>query len=539
MINISKTISGVAVNFSNQWKNKPLIYLSLLILLFLLFFVIRLYKIDAPITGKHSWNQISAASMTKHIFLDPKTIFKTKVDNISLKNLDGYYIQEFPLYQSIVASTYFLFGQKEWLGRLISILFSLILAIYLYRLAVHIYGRGVGFISLFILTFSPLCWYYSRTFMTDMAMLASMIAGFYHFYLWLNGEKYKKHQDNKQTRTINFHFFGALFWTSLAGLFKPFGMFIGVAYLLVILFQNISILANWRIYFLGFFSLLLPIAWILYALQLTDVQNEFLTANQIKKTELIFSLSFYQNMFFNRIKMILGFGIEPFLWGGLFFVLLQNWKTHLVALSFLIYAFIYLLLISNGNNVHEYYQILFIPGLTFVTAIGIYSFLSWGKDKKKSFFKLMIVLFCLSLFTINSIFTKSKELGRYDFFKSNKNQYTVGNALKSYIHTSYHVSQNDKVLYVGGGHNATIYYTGLQGIKFSNGKAISQFPSLEDLYKHTKYDVKWFIINIKKKDLERDSDRLNRIKLYSQNYKTIWEGEDPEFLSKIYYLLKE
>ena len=416
-----------------------------LLSLLIVFLLIRLYHIDGPIVDRHSWNQISAASMAKYISQDWKFIIYPTVDVFtSPSNPNRTYAQEFPLYHIPIAIIYKLTGVSEWPGRLISIIFGMIGLWYCYLISLHIFSEKIALLTLFFAGFSSLNWFYNRAVMCDTSMVTAMTAGSYHFYLWL--------EENARRQ-----YWYSLSWTAAAGLFKPFGLIIGVIFLsLIILRKEFYRLFEFRTYFFALTACLPTIVWVIHAMNLPDGISEFTdwnSMNQILHPELLLSLDFYNRIIL--VRLVDGL-LSP--WAGVFCVIgiasirLKDIRYHLPT-SWLIACFVYTIIVQNGNYVHEYYQLPFIPGLAIFAAIGVVRFWHWQywNEEKKTY--IILLLLSLSLLH-NTIYAKR-------YFQYDIGSYNTG---KKISELSQH--KNDKVLAFDVGSNKwnqLIYYSGLTG----------------------------------------------------------------------------
>lgn len=88
----------------------------------LLGLTLRLYGINLPMVESHQVRQAQTAMMTRNLYEDHLDISHTRLDFFG--NVPGYIIMEFPLMHGITALLYIFFGVHEFLGRLVSIAFS-------------------------------------------------------------------------------------------------------------------------------------------------------------------------------------------------------------------------------------------------------------------------------------------------------------------------------------------------------------------------------------------------------------------------------
>ncbi len=88
----------------------------------LLFFVIRLFNINAPIFDSHHWRQSDGYAIARNFFEIDANIFFPRVDHAG--NLTGIMGSEFPIMNYLVFGLYKLFGVDWWQGRLLNLVVS-------------------------------------------------------------------------------------------------------------------------------------------------------------------------------------------------------------------------------------------------------------------------------------------------------------------------------------------------------------------------------------------------------------------------------
>src|SRR5690606_8497833 len=112
--------------------NKLLI--SILLPLFFIFgFVIRLYGFTSPLADWHSWRQVDTSSVSRNFVQNGFDLLHPTYHDLSnvpsgKDNPQGYRFVEFPIYNTLQAGGYIVFGiftLEQW-GRLVTILASLI-----------------------------------------------------------------------------------------------------------------------------------------------------------------------------------------------------------------------------------------------------------------------------------------------------------------------------------------------------------------------------------------------------------------------------
>lgn len=462
--------------------------------LLLILFVLRLYHINAPIVDHHSWNQISAASMAKHLYYDWSTFFRPTVDLYTFpESTSSVYAQEMPLYHLPIALSYHLFGITEWPGRLVSIIYGMIGLWYWFLLTRRIFSENIALLTLVVAGFSPLNWYYHQAIMTDNSMVTAMIIGFYYFYLWLeenNTEKYLWY---------------SLVWTALGGLFKTYALVIGIGYLLLILLRKeYHLLKSPKLYLFGILAWLPSIFWIAHAQSLAEGRSEFSNINAILHPELLGNWSFYQRIIFARlIDQLLTPWMALFCLIGLFHSRFE--KKYHPPLAWLGSCLIYLAIVQRGNYVHDYYQLPFVPGLALFAAIGINQVWHW-KKLKMLYRKLWLGSFLFLFLLQSSIYT-------YNHARSDIGSYQTG---KKIAELSQSADQKVLAFDIGANkRNQLIYYSNHKGWYTSD-------LDINQLEQYRNHGGAWLGVNLLQETHFKKYEPL--LRQIEQKYPKIWEN---------------
>ncbi len=133
------------------------------------------------------WRQADTASIARHFYLNGFNILYPQI--YWGGNGPGYVETEFQLYPFIVALLYYLFGEHLWLGKLVSLLFSLGTMYFVYLIARDVLKIGAATWTFGFLAFSPLFVRFSSAFMPEGALLFCFAGGLYFFSSWLEKEE--------------------------------------------------------------------------------------------------------------------------------------------------------------------------------------------------------------------------------------------------------------------------------------------------------------------------------------------------------------
>lgn len=158
------------------------------VILAMVFLSLRLYRIDQPLVEMHNVRQTQTAMIARNLLEDNFNLLYTRVDWWG--NQPGYVVLEFPLYQAIVAVVWKAFGIHDIFGRLVTLVFSIVCAIYLYKIAEKLLSETVAYWSVFFFAICPLSIFMSRAMMINMTSLSLSLVGFYYWLKWSDSKKY-------------------------------------------------------------------------------------------------------------------------------------------------------------------------------------------------------------------------------------------------------------------------------------------------------------------------------------------------------------
>jgi hypothetical protein len=367
--------------------------------LLLLALILRLYKINIPLTDHHSWRQVDTAAVARNFVKDGFDLFHPKYDDLSniqsgKYNPQGYRFVEFPIYNAIFA---FLYKKipilpLEIYGRLVTIFFSLILILVIYYLVLKEEGRLTAFLSSLIFSVMPFFVFYSRVILPEMTALSLAFLSFLSLYLY------------SKNLSIIYYLLSIIF-LSLSLLIKPTTIFFFLPLIYIFykkfglnLFKKVRFyfyfllsftpLVLWRVWMMKFPQGIPSSEWLLFQVNTYQgLQNIF------------FRPAFFRWIFEERIlNLILGGYLVVFFIIGL----LKKPKGSCLLFWITIASLIYLFTFQGGNVQHDYYQILILPVLAIFTGVGINFFLT----EKRIFFNLLLnILFIIVLLGFSWFFS--------------------------------------------------------------------------------------------------------------------------------------
>jgi 4-amino-4-deoxy-L-arabinose transferase-like glycosyltransferase len=332
----------------------------LIYLILFLSILLRLYHINFPVSGWHSWRQSDTASIAKNFYYNGHNIFYPQINWGG--STTGYVESEFQLYPFIVSLLYFLFGVTDMWGRLLSVIFSLFTVYGLYLLVRKTISERVALWSAFLYVVIPLNIFYSRAFMPESMMLMCIVFGIYFFVKWVEDDKWKN------------LIYSALF-ISLSILLKIPTLYIGLP-IFFLAFQKYrwKVISNFSLWVYVLMILIPVILWYWHAHNLflqTGLSFGIWGFGEDKwgNFKLLISPEFYNAVFFKSIaeRHLTWAGFVPFI-AGLF--IKKEGKHEKLYDYWLISVLIYFLIVAGGNKSHEYYQLPFIlPAVVFAAKV--------------------------------------------------------------------------------------------------------------------------------------------------------------------------
>lgn len=182
---------------------------------------VRLPLLFSPLTsyGTDAWRQADTASIAYHFYVNGYRILYPQI--FWGGSGPGYVETEFQLYPFIVSILFYFLGENYWLGRLVSLLFSVLTWVLFYSLAQKILGKTSAALgALFVLVFSPLYLRYSVAFMPEATVMFFYVAALLSYVTWIS--------TSKPAILIISSIF-----TALAILVKPTSVNIGLIFLLL------------------------------------------------------------------------------------------------------------------------------------------------------------------------------------------------------------------------------------------------------------------------------------------------------------------
>lgn len=328
------------------------------VLVFIITFLPRLYRINNPVADWHSWRQADTAAVARNFVKDGFNLLYPQSDSFlalndqGLANPNRYFINEFPLYNAIVAGVYKLWGINETYARLVSVVFSSLGAVALYLLVLKLFGPKIALTAGLFYALNPYNIYYGRVIMPDPIFVSLGLIAAYLFLL----------------RPWNI--WSALVF-GLALLVKPYAIFF-----LPFLFY----LGKWRPKAMAIWGMIAFIPFLLWRIHYANYpEGSFASAWLFNATNIRWSGAWFRWLIFERLNRLI------FATGGFVLLVLgiissyqdkKRWGILLWLLSLAAYMTIF----AMGNVTHDYYQLPLLPVGSVLVAFGFWQVVNSSKN---------------------------------------------------------------------------------------------------------------------------------------------------------------
>lgn len=191
ILNISNRINNKSDRES--YKSIKLIYALInkeniiLFSILLLALILRLNNITQPYTDILSWRQTSTAMMAENYYKVNPNIFFPEV------NWNGpgpsYNGREFQTISYMSALLYHVFGQQDWIGRSIAVLFGVWGVFALYKLIQRVWGIQYAVAVASIMAIMPISVFVERSFIPDPVMVSLVTTSAWLYIAYLQEQK--------------------------------------------------------------------------------------------------------------------------------------------------------------------------------------------------------------------------------------------------------------------------------------------------------------------------------------------------------------
>ncbi len=367
----------------------------LLILIVLLAFAVRLYRLNYPLLDWHSWRQADTASVTREFQKNGIDLLEPKYHDVSSipsgrDNPAGYRMVELPLVNALIAGLLSIFPSLPLVptSRMVSILFSLGTLIAIFLLVKEWSGKRVAYLSALTFAVLPYSIYYSRAILPEPAMLFFSTFAIYSFDRWT------------RIQHAGWYLSSALS-LAIALLLKPFVVFLAPVFAVIVWLQfGKNFWKNLWLYLYGLMAvapLLLWRDWIANYPEGIPASDWLYNGNGIR-----FRPAWFRWLGYERLtKLMLGFSGLVFLPFGL----IDKNKDTLLYLAWWLGIGSYLTVFATGNVQHDYYQIIMLPILSITVGKGVVKFYQFiNYQWKKRFYQLPVYSHVTALTLVSCAF---------------------------------------------------------------------------------------------------------------------------------------
>jgi len=346
----------------------------IILLLFVISFLPRLYRIDNPVADWHSWRQADTAAVSRNFIksgfnpLLPQFDALNSLNGMSDQNPNRYFLAEFPIYNILTYPLYKIFGVQEVYARLVSVFFSSLTSVLLYLLVKQYSSKRSALLAGLFFAILPFSIYYGRVIMPDPLHIFFSVLTLLLVTYWLNSS----------SMTV-----AALSGLSFAGtlLTKPYGLvlLIPIMYLILRRYGLKAFIkkSSYLFIVLGIIPFLL---WRWHIAQ--HPEGQFGTDWLFNAGNIRFTGAFFRWIIFDRMnRLIFATGGFVLFWLGL--IRGRNKKEGWFYYVWLVAVFIYIIIIAKGNVTHDYYQMPLLPIGCILMAKGFEFLLMFGNGLKQ------------------------------------------------------------------------------------------------------------------------------------------------------------
>ncbi len=174
------------ISQKGSYKDRHNVYLLSILIIAI---VLRVWLIDQPYIDVLSWRQTSTAMMAENFFKTNSNIFYPQV------NWSGpgpsYNGREFQTISYISALLYHVFGQHDWIGRLVAVIFGVWGIFAFFRLVEIVWNSAHALAGAFVMAVMPLSILVDRSFIPDPVMVALVVTFLWLFVRYLQTQEQK------------------------------------------------------------------------------------------------------------------------------------------------------------------------------------------------------------------------------------------------------------------------------------------------------------------------------------------------------------
>ena len=352
-------------------QDNEIIQLFIFIIIFLFVFLFLDYHkiLFFRPQGIHFIRQTDSLSFVVNYFQNGMKFFQPEV--FDLRSFDGKAVCEFPIIYYFTAILYFLFGEKEFILRLINLTIVFFGFLFLFKLIKQILNDFLlALLFTFLFFSSSVLIYYTNNFLPDTAALGFIFIGWWSFFRYYQAGKNK------------YFIIGFVFFT-LAGLIKVTTLINPLTIISLYIIERLNILKfsenkvfkNSKFFIIpAIVNICLVVFWNLYVLKYNSFYNNYYFLTHIRpiwdlpKEKILVVFEYITNYWYNSYfypSTFHFFYIILFL--SLFFIKKSDKFLMSLSLVLLMGGLSYFLLFFEQFKEHDYYFLTLLPVIVFLT----------------------------------------------------------------------------------------------------------------------------------------------------------------------------
>jgi hypothetical protein len=465
----------------NDFLFKYKYYIFFILLIFLYVFIefqsILFYRPQ----GIHFIRQTDCLSFVANYFNNESNFFEPQVFNLT--STKGRAACEFPILYYITAQFYKIFGEQEFILRLITIIIVSFGFFSLFKFLILILKDVIyALIFSFLFLSSTVLLYYTNSFLPDASALGLTLLGWYYFYLFK--------EQNKKYLILSFCFFTISSLLKVTYFINPIA-----AAFSIIVFDFLSnkklinlLKNNYRLLLTFLISSILLFCWNFFVLHYNEINKDFyfLVSSRpiwdMGQQSIIEVLDYISNYWYSEYyfqSTIHFFTITCIL--GIILIKKANMTILFPSIFLFIGSTFYVLLFYAQFKDHDYYFITIIPTIIFLVILSFTAILNKFPKLINNYIAKFLLL-ALTFLSIN--YAKNKLQDRYN----NKNDMfsEIGLRLSNTRAAidSLGISQNAKIIvFTDKTPNGGLYFLNRKGWNLndtteSNINKISEYKEL-------------------------------------------------------------
>lgn len=343
---------------------------------------------DSLLNDWMSWRQADTQNIARNFYKNGESIFYPRINWGG--NGPGYVENEFQLYTFIISKIFLITGEKEFPGQLLSLLFIIITAIFIYKIVLYrLQNENAALLSsiVFLVSNGPV--HLSTAIMPDALSIMFYSIGFYSFIKFVYEQK-------------NMNLFYTLLFTSLAGLVKPLALNLGIIQFFILFLGKREMLKNFKVWFAWIIIVLIIGGYMYFSYNLyLKYGNTFGVIGGEKKFPTLHGLTVlihYPKLFY--MSVVWGLGITG--WFSLIYLLIKKKFTSVewaMLIGNVIAVFVAMrYMVNQGFSPHYYIFMCFYGSYLSGYAFKILKENITEKEKSKKF-NIAVAILILIVFS--------------------------------------------------------------------------------------------------------------------------------------------